>query len=231
MNEMIENKLLVGSLAAVAFYWLIGFTTPIPYLNVTASLCLLFGGAFTLWRYSRATYEVVVLNKEWEDEIANKGRLGVYGIWLLAFGSCYVGTSSLAFWWYLEPKGWIGSPGLGFGRYIMAAGFALMFYSPYSYSGSVKKPGPYLLVTAFVVAVIVAYFLGSKASDNPTDEGLVFSSRHGPNRPSCAAGYPVWGTEAKTFHSIDSRFRGQVIPAYCFQTEEDATKAGYRKVK
>jgi len=228
---MIENKLLVGSLVGIALYWLIGLTTPLPYVNVAASFCLLFGGAFTLYRYSRAAYEVVILDREWEDAIANKGRIGVYGIWLLALGSTYVGFSSLAFQWYGEPKSWIGSPGLGFGRYIMAAGFALMFYSPYAYSGSVKKPGPYLLATAFVIAIIAAYFLGSKASEQPTDASLVFSSMHGPNRPSCSPSQPVWATEAKTFHALDSRFRGQVIPSKCFETEEDAVKAGYRKIR
>lgn len=48
--------------------------------------------------------------------------------------------------------------------------------------------------------------------------------------PSCASGQIV-GTGNKTYHTAESRYRYLVVPRKCFNSEDEAKKAGYVGVK
>lgn len=81
-----------------------------------------------------------------------------------------------------------------------------------------------LLVGGALVGFIIASSYGSRS-----EQGAIQSVRMA-NIPGCGAGQII-GTGNKTYHTAESRYRYLVVPRKCFDSEDEAKRAGYVGVK
>lgn len=81
-----------------------------------------------------------------------------------------------------------------------------------------------LLVGGALVGFIIASSYGSRS-----EQGEIQSVRMA-NIPGCGNGQII-GTGNKTYHTAESRYRYLVVPRKCFDSEDEAKKAGYVGVK
>lgn len=81
-----------------------------------------------------------------------------------------------------------------------------------------------LLVGGALVGFIIASSYGSRS-----EQSAIQSVRMA-NIPGCGAGQII-GTGNKTYHTAESRYRYLVVPRKCFDSEDEAKRAGYVGVK
>lgn len=160
--SMVNNHLLIGTIAAVGIYWFAGFFVPDPYISSTASFALLTFGLITLLRYAPAAWQVIAHGKKLRDEEKGGSHLAVLGTAMLATGSVYVGIFSLLWVIAGQPDYWLGTPSSGFGRAIMAGGFWLMYASPDVVRRDMRVPGLAWLTVIVLASVLTGIFLGSQ---------------------------------------------------------------------
>lgn len=229
MARIIDNRLLVNSMLGVVGYWILGMVTPDPYVASVASLVLILSGGLLVYRYSRATYAIVVEGDRGEDAADRGSHLAVYGAWLMAVGAFYSGMFALVWVFAGQPAEWTGTAVSSFGRALMAAGFVLMYLTPDAMRGPIRAPNALLLLVMFLVAVAGAFVAG--ANFRSPDTALVsrFVQFHGSDRPICPDDRPVWGSTKGIYHSPQSIYRDMIIPVRCFKTVDEAVAAGYRK--
>ncbi|PWE56742.1 hypothetical protein DEM27_10285 [Metarhizobium album] len=230
--KTINNRLLLGTLVAIALYWLAGLVTPNPYLSSAMSLTLLVSGSITAFVYAPQTYRVVFQQqRDTVDDFGSYSHLGVYGIMLLALGSCYVGL--YGFLWVVlgQPDSWLGTATSGFGRAMMTAGFAMMTFSPIATRRVERMPNLVWLVICGSLALFLAFLAGTRMPTLPEDDSARFYRLHGNYRPPCPEDRPIWVGQGRAYHTPDSPYRDQVIPTRCYRTEKEAQAAGYRALK
>lgn len=230
MPKIRDNRLLLGSLIAVTLYWVVGILTPNPYVSSVSSLMLLIAGAMTLYRYVPVTYDIVARGQRAEG-VDETGHRAVYGTTLLAAGSFYVGLFGLLWVYFGQPQDWLGTPSSGFGRAMMAAGFWLMYTSPDANRDDIRLPNPFWLAAFIAVAVLAAFFAGTRVQGQDDDFSWRFLQLHGDDRPVCPRSRPIWGSSSHRYHGTDSPYRDLVIPIRCFEDEKEARAAGFSPVK
>ena len=229
MARIVSNRLLSGSLLALALYWAIGFVAPTPYLSSTSSLMLFLCGLMVFVRYAPTAFEVVVKGRRGDTP---GSHLAVYGMTFISAGSCYIGAFGLLWVGMGQPNDWLGTAYSGFGRAVMAAGFWMAFVSPDASTRDVKVPSLIWLAVLGSIALAAAFFLGIMFGDSSGKAATRLSVARltvTAERPACPSNRPVWGaSRSNIYHASDSPYREQVVPRRCFATETDAARAGYR---
>lgn len=153
-----ENPLLFWSLVGLFAYWAIGAVIPGVYISGTASLMLLVAGSLTFLRY--ASYVYSILFHRIRDPDSDGSHLAAYGVMLFAAGSIYTGVYGLLWIAFGAPIEWTNTVYSAFGRYIMAAGFMLMFFSPDVDKQGLRLPGKAWIIMAGTVVLLGVFFFG-----------------------------------------------------------------------
>lgn len=171
------NHLLVWTLVANIVYWLVGVSTPNPYISSASSLALLVTSAGMFLRYAPHAFAVVVNGLRDTSEGGQGSHLALYGATLIAAGSCYVGL--FGFLWVMadQPNTWLGTPMSGYGRAVMAAGFTLMALSPDTTPSGVKMPNFFLILLLMIAVAIGSFLAGRKAA--PPEQATYWRSLQG----------------------------------------------------
>jgi hypothetical protein len=171
------NHLLVWTLLANVVYWLVGISTPNPYISSASSLALLVTSAGMFLRYAPHAFDVVVNGLRDQSEGGQGSHLALYGATLIAAGSCYVGL--FGFLWIMadQPETWLGTPMSGYGRAVMAAGFTLMALSPDTTPAGVKMPNFFLILLLIIAVAVGSFFAGRKAA--PPEQATYWRSIQG----------------------------------------------------
>lgn len=224
MRRMTSNRLLVGAGAFLGAYFLLAIT---PFwsgsVNAVISGLLLVWGAFVMVSWGRDAYQV------FKSGVVEGPQLALVGVTIVAAGSVYSGAFGVAWAIAQEPQSWLGTPFSAFGRYIMAIGFALQWFSP-EVEGDRTRPPRWWYFVGFVIFVALAAFaLGTKWGDAKTAD---VSQRVVENRTLTATNCPVMGNVRRDgeriYHDQTSPYRAMVHPEACFDTVEEARVAGYR---
>lgn len=157
---MINNTLLWGSLATLLFYATASALLPGQFVSSAVSFALLVFGAVTAQRYVPEAWDVVIHKVRGPNR--DGSHLAVYGVALLALGSVYVGAYGLLWVAMGQPDGWLGTPFSAFGRFMMTAGFALMFISPDVSKRGLRLPARTWVWALVALIALAAFFFGVK---------------------------------------------------------------------
>lgn len=163
LHRLLTNSLLVANAVCLALYWTLGYQVKDPYLSVGISVGLLLTGGLNVFGYAEGAFRVVVLGER--DGEGHGGDWAAYGMFLLAFGSVYAGVFNLLWVINHSPMSWIGTPQSNFGRFLMGAGFAFIFYSPDHISDARPRISTLALAVVGTIAVTVAFFAGLYIKD------------------------------------------------------------------
>lgn len=225
-----NNPLLLWTVAANILYWIVGFASPNPFISSASSLFLLVSSAIMFLRYFPTAYDVLIHQQRDTGQGGEGSHVGVYGATLIAAGSCYVGL--FGFLWVLagQPQEWLGTAYSGYGRAVSGAGFVLMAFSPTIASGAFR-PANILMIIMLIVGIAVAsFFVGRITQPEQATYWLSIKGRL-VNRPVCPEDEPVFGTDRRIYHTLESPYRGMVIPSWCFSNPEEAETKGFRAPK
>lgn len=221
MAKIVSNRLLAISILLFIMYWLTATIVPHPYLSIVNSAFLFTVSSIGLWRYRETVYDIIFREERVNDaERGYGGYLAVYGIFLVFLGSFYGAIYTLVWIYYGEPKLWIGTSYAQFGRFLTVCGFGCMAFSP-----DITKEGFILpdRLWAIIIGLILLFGAGIWL-------GTRVESREFASLPTCPA-ESIVGTGHKTYHMPDSRYRYIVVPRKCFNSEDEAKAAGYRRVR
>lgn len=215
---MTDNKLLFWSLVAASAYWLTALVLADYHSTFASTMLIVFGGV-TLLRYGPEAWKVVVNRLRNPQDPYDGSHLSVYGVALLSFGSVYVGIFGIA--WILtgQPASWLATPVSGFGRYLMAAGFALLFFSPDIEERRLRLSGSLWMLIVMFAAIVCAFFVGMRMGASETPEYRVMS---------CPRDMPVKGSRAGLYHPPGGTYYERTIPKACFQSTRVAQSFGFR---
>lgn len=229
MAAISRNQLLLGTIIVLAFYWVAGAFTPDPYLSSAVSLLLLIVGVITMARYSPDTWAIVIKGKRSPDERGHGSHLAIYGIWLLAAGSCYSGAYGLTWVSAGQPLDWIGTTFSNFGRFLLMSGFALVCASPNVTKEGIKLPGNTWVYVLLAMMAAACFWAGTQFRNPVYRETWISPALF--NRPRCGDERPIWGTSRHIYHTPLSPYRDLVVPKYCFRSEAEARGAGFSPPK
>lgn len=173
MARIVTNRMLMWSLIALAVYWTAGlYAVPGALMSSTMSLLLLIFGSVVFARYVVEAVPLLLRRNMAGVKTEDLGgNLSIYGVTLLSFGSCYVGLFGLLWIYFGQPAHWLGSVYSGFGRGVMAAGFALLFFSPDVARKGFRVPVKAWVLAAAIAALVVAFALGVRVGQDETRVG------------------------------------------------------------
>jgi len=234
LKKIIENRLLLVFASAIALYWLGGLFIPSLIFSTTVSLFLLIFGGITFLRYAPSSFEI--LFKGIRNEDAEGSHLAALGVTSLALGSVYVGLWSLTWNMYGQPLSWISTPSSLFGRGMMGLGFLLLFISPDVSRKGLKLPEGFLIICLAIIALMVAFFMGTKFDNQRTT--VIAPNSYAvlapTDSPGCTKDRPIMGNVSgsrKIYHMPSSPYRSTTYPERCFATEDEAKENGFMKSK
>lgn len=238
LTKIAKNRLLLAVALAISAYWAAGLLLPSVVFSTFVAVFLLVFGGITFLRYSPTAFDILFRGAR-SDE-SEGSHLAALGVTALALGSVYVGLWSLAWNYFGQPLDWISTPSSLFGRGLMGFGFFLLFFSPDISRKGMRLPDGFLIFCVAVIALVVAFFLGTRFDTNNTvvvtplaytavSREVTFS-----NDPICPDAKPVWGNTnggRRIYHLPTSHHREGMSPDKCFATPEEAEKAGFRASK
>jgi hypothetical protein len=155
MIALRSNQLLMWSVGLFVGYWAFGLLMPGVWFSAFISACLLVGGAILA---ATALPDAVAIIRRGE---IGPGELAVIAIAVLATGSIYSGTFSIAWALSGNPIEWIG-PVSAFGRAMMAGGFVLLFLSPDATRKGIRPPRWYVVLIGALLIALIAFLLGTQ---------------------------------------------------------------------
>ena len=174
MTRIVHNRMLMWSVIALVAYWTVGLSImPGALVSSTMSLLLLIFGSVVFARYVTEAVPLLLrrnLAGMKTDDLG--GNLSIYGVTLLSFGSCYVGLFGLLWMYFGQPVSWLGSVYSGFGRGVMAAGFAMLFFSPDVARQGFRVPIKAWVLAAALAALVAAFALGVRVGKDETRIGV-----------------------------------------------------------
>lgn len=218
---MTDNKLFFWSLIFASAYWITGVFIP-TYHSTFASAMLLIFGAVALARYGPEAFRIVVYRHRNPDDAGGGSHLAAYGVALLSAGSVYVGLFGVAWVMSGQPETWLATPVSGFGRYIMAAGFGLLFFSPDMEQHRLKLPGRAWLLLACAVALILSFYLGLQIGSKDERQSMRMTAE-------CPEDFPIKAKRTGVYHLPGGRYYDRTDPDACFASPRMASAFGLRK--
>lgn len=216
---MTENKILFWSLVFASVYWITGVMWP-SYHSTISSAALLVFGAVALSRYGPEAWKIVVQRHRLPKHEGG-AHLAAYGVALLSAGSVYVGLFGVLWVWNGQPDNWLATPISGFGRFMMAAGFCLLFFSPDMEKQRLKLPSQIWLIVAGIVALLLAFALGLKLGGQEERSALIVHT--------CPVEMTIKGSRNGVYHSPGDKYYDRTNPVACFRSRQTATLFGYRE--
>lgn len=178
MRRVASSKFTIWVFSILFAYWFTGLLTPYPdYFSGAVSGFLLVFSGLVFGQWGIDALRLVIDTVKNRRQIHRGDELSLIGVALLATGAFYQGTFALSWLAAGQPSTWLGTAASGFGRFILAMGFMLMFISPLKApTGSSDRfswwaAGPILLLVA-----ALAFVLGSQWG--ATQDGASLVSAH-----------------------------------------------------
>lgn len=215
---MTDNRILFWSLVFAAAYWISGLFIP-GYHSTFASASLLVFGLIALSRYGPEAWKIVVQRHRLSQDDGGGSHLAAYGVALLSAGAVYQGLFGVLWTWFGQPDEWIATPISGFGRFMMAAGFCLLFFSPDMEAHRLKLPGRLWLIVGAIIALVLAFALGLRIGGDDRSALVV---------RTCPASMMVKGSQSGLYHIPGDRYYHQTNPVACFRSTRVATAFKFR---
>lgn len=225
MTKLFQNTLLLWSLVVAAAYVAAGAIIPNPYVSSATSFLLLIFGAVTFVRYAPDAFRVLFQGVRSEE--GDGAHLATLGIALVSAGSMYVGLFGLLWVYFGQPAAWLGTAASGAGRGAMAAGFALLFFSPDVANRRFRLPGSAWLIFAIAIAGAVVFALGWRMGQHENMATYRTAYRNAEARMVCPDTHPVLISSRDKFHTAVSPYRDMVSPRLCFESGNAAAEAGF----
>jgi hypothetical protein len=224
-----RNSLLLWSIVAFVGYWSTSAALPGPYFTAAGSLSVLIFGGVTLMRYAPEAWHIVVHQRRNQDAPEGDGsHLAAYGVTLIAAGCVYSGIFGLLWIFAGQPEAWLSTAASGFGRFVQAAGFGLLFFSPDVTKRGLALPPKLWLALIAAAIMMVGVFVGVQIGQKGKLAAIVAGHE---TTSACPPATPIKGNVSRAgllFHRPGSRFYEATIPEACYPTEGDARRAGYR---
>lgn len=217
---MTDNRILFWSLTFAAAYWISGVFFP-GYHSTFASAALLVFGLVALSRYGPEAWRVVVQRRRLTNDDGGGSHLAAYGVALLSAGAVYQGLFGVLWTWFDQPDSWIATPISGFGRFMMAAGFCLLFFSPDMEQHRLRLPGRAWLIFAAVIALVLAFALGMKIGGSDDRSAMMVRT--------CPAMMTVKGSKSGLYHVPGEPYYDRTNPVACFLSPRIATAFNFRQ--
>lgn len=226
MSAMKNNRLLLGTLAFNVLWFAGGPLVPNTYLSGMVSFLLIAGGVGLVAFYRQGFVDV--LFRQRRDAVEPGSHISLFSAFIAGFGAVASGVFNIMWVRAGSPVEWTGTVFSNYGRVVMALAFFGLAVGPHVGRSPASWPRQSTLVAASIVAVILAYIVGTQTQ--PTEPTVWPASVwYGADRPVCAPGRPVWGvTASRIYHTERSRYRNLVVPDRCFHNEWEARAAGYR---
>ncbi len=223
MTKILGNRLLLVVLSIPVICWGPGLYIPGELVSKFASFMIFLFGLVSMVQRRRVTYEVLWLQRR--DAESENSHYGIVGDLLIMMGLIYSGA--FAYWFVSagQPDGWSGTMYSSFGRILIGFGLFFNFWMVHRHGkrGYVDEAASWV-----PLGLIAAFVAGVMFSSQWENDQAWFPVRV--DRPACPSDRPIWGTGKGRYHTPQSPYRGQVIPAKCFATEDEATAAGFSKV-
>lgn len=227
---MQRNMLLLWSLVLAGLYWIAGIFAGGPYMTGAVSIGLLVFSGLTLTRYGPEAWAVLIHQRRNASAPEGDGsHLAAYGVALLAAGSVYVGTFGLAWIWAGQPPAWLSTPVSGFGRFMQASGFALLFLSPDFSRRGLRLPTGWWVAAVCAALLAVGIVIGIHIGREDDDAAPILPVAAMINE--CPDETPIAGNQGSRgwiYHVPGGPFYDRTVPEACYATEEEARLAGYR---
>lgn len=224
---MTNNRLLIYTFATLTLYGVAGYFASGDYFSGAMSLLLLAFGGATLLRYLPEALRIVirqVRNPSAPPE-GDGAHLAVYGVALLSLGAFYSGAFGALWIWFGQPSTWLATPVSSFGRACMAAGFALLLFSPDVTRKGIRMPSSMWVMIVAIFALVAAFFVGLHM-------GRTEQFAEGIERfMACPSELPVKGNRSKIYHMPGDRFYRLTRPEACFASPQMAVAAGFRQAR
>lgn len=227
-----SNPLLGWTVGVFAAYWLAGALVPDPYLSSAMSLLLLIFGGVTFMRFADDAFQIVFRGRRNEAAADGDGsHLAAYGVALLSAGSCYVGMFGLLWVYFGQPGHWLGTVYSGFGRGLMAAGFALLFFSPDVTRRGLRLPSGFWVFVVAAVCIVIGIGIGFRIAPPDQVGGWQLAPRDA-RLPWCPPDRQVVVSQNNVIHPPGSRYLSDIgTPKGCYRTVREARRDGNRMPK
>lgn len=184
----VNNPLLFWTIVVPAIYIIASLPAEPYWTQGVMNILLLAMTTLTLKRYTSTAWDIVVhkrrLPSHDSDVSFTRGSyLGVYGIWLIAFGLCYIACYTLIYIAAQQPESWRGSATGAFGRLPIWIGLFMMYVSPDIKPDGVRLPRGVWVVAVLVLCSIIAFIFGLRIGqyvafgDDDTIPGLIGGSK------------------------------------------------------
>jgi len=83
-------------------------------------------------------------------------------------------------------------------------------------------------MAVFIAGAMAGFVIASAFGSVGVDVSGLRNYPHLAGRSVCPEGQDVWGSSKGVYHTVDSPYRGLVVPGWCFTTEKDAEDKGFR---
>lgn len=223
MNKILGNRLLLVVISIPAICWGPGLYVPGELVSKFASSMIFIFGALSLMQRWRVIIDVLWHGKR--DAESDSSHLGIVGDLLIMVGLIYWGAFAYWYVWAGQPQGWSATMYSSFGRILIGCGLFFNFWMVYKAGPRVK---PAVARTWTPIGIVAGFLAGALFMSQWEDVDEAWLSVR-PDRPPCAIDRPIWGTDRRTYHTPESRYRKSVIPSFCFETEDEAMSRGFRK--
>lgn len=222
-----NNRVLMGLLAFIGAYWIVGVASPGLVFSALISACVLVAGVFGSRSYVPGAFDVIIGRRE--ADISEGGHLAVLGAAMFSVGTAYTGLFGIA-WAAFGDATWLGTVVSNFGRAMIAGGLFLLVFCAENVPTGLKPIKWWVAAMLVIVIATVAFVMGAQWKE---ETGRLESEpyRLSDNRRNCPHGFPVKGNETRSgdkFHVPGSFYYEMTSPEKCFATVGEAEAAGFR---
>ena len=179
MKRVASSRFLIWVACTLAAYWSVGTLTPYPdYFSGGVSGFLLVFSGLVFAQWGTDAVRMVIDTVKYRRQISRGDQLSLIGVALLATGAFYQATFALTWVVYGQPSTWLGTAASGFGRFILAVGFLLMFVSPLKApTGKSERISWWALGPIMMLVVALAFILGSQWASMKKEEHTINLAR------------------------------------------------------
>jgi hypothetical protein len=173
---------------------------------------------------------VAALSRWYREAFYNfrEGKTGanflVVGTFALIFGVfahrvIVVGSATFPNWWIFEDDMLIRGA-----VWYLGGALLLLFFAPDVGGGRLPPRSFYTLASGIAIG---SFMMGFSVAMGLSNANLSVKTGNS-DLPICPDNRTVWGSSNKVYHTLESPYRGMVVPVRCFKDEEEARRKGYR---
>jgi hypothetical protein len=164
MRRVASSRFLIWVACILAAYWSAGTLNAYPdYFSGTISAYLLVFSGLVCAQWGTDAIRMVVDSVKDRRQIDRGEELSLVGVALLSAGAFYQAMFALTWVIIGQPSAWLGTASSGFGRFVMASGFLMMFISPLKVpKGAFDKMSWWALGPVILMVIAMSFVLGSQ---------------------------------------------------------------------